>query len=214
MRRHLSDMLSQHIGDFPLRLRQQPVGPYQYCPLPNIKYQNLEGEIYLRGYYLRGLCDAKRFPDWPVAEPVLVLRAVVEAWRAVMARHAGDSGGGGSETLGIAAGCGGVELRRAYRSLARRYHPDRNPQGREQFVRVQEAYELLLQNEADLAAHGGHGGSGEGGSGGGGDDGVARIVVMVQVMAVQQVSLCQRYSAQLQSFKYPAYPLVMQASAI
>jgi hypothetical protein len=36
-----------------------------------------------------------------------------------------------------------TELRRAYKALARRYHPDRNPSGRDMFEKVQAAYELL-----------------------------------------------------------------------
>ena len=41
------------------------------------------------------------------------------------------------------AGLDGKELRKQYRALARKYHPDRNPGGREMFEKVQAAYELL-----------------------------------------------------------------------
>ncbi len=34
-------------------------------------------------------------------------------------------------------------LKRQYRRLAMRYHPDKNPEGREKFVAVQKAYERL-----------------------------------------------------------------------
>jgi DnaJ family protein C protein 13 len=39
-------------------------------------------------------------------------------------------------------------LKAAYRRLARRYHPDKNPAGREKFVAVQRAYERLQAGAA------------------------------------------------------------------
>ncbi len=50
------------------------------------------------------------------------------------------------ETLGIPQGASKAEIRRAYRRLARRYHPDLNPGDPDagaQFKRVQAAYEAL-----------------------------------------------------------------------
>ena len=52
------------------------------------------------------------------------------------------------ETLGVAPGASKSEIRKAYRRLARRYHPDLNPddpEGEERFKEVQAAYEALTE---------------------------------------------------------------------
>ena len=38
--------------------------------MPIIQYPQLENELFCNIYYLRHLCDQKRFPDWPIKDPV------------------------------------------------------------------------------------------------------------------------------------------------
>ena len=50
------------------------------------------------------------------------------------------------DTLGVSKGADEKEIRRAYRSLARKYHPDLNPDDKDAeagFKRINEAYEVL-----------------------------------------------------------------------
>lgn len=53
--------------------------------------------------------------------------------------------------LGLHEGANEQEIRRKYRSLAMRFHPDKNPSpsAKEKFIQITEAYEILL-NKKDL----------------------------------------------------------------
>lgn len=77
LRAYMVEMIDHHLGDFPARLRQFTLGAYEYCPIPKIHYGDLEKEIYVHEYYLRYLCDEVRFPDWPIGDPLLLLRVCV-----------------------------------------------------------------------------------------------------------------------------------------
>src|SRR5687768_2952980 len=54
------------------------------------------------------------------------------------------------EVLGLSRGASDEEIKRAYRKLARQYHPDRNPgdkQAEARFKEIQDAYDTLSDKD-------------------------------------------------------------------
>src|SRR6266478_3561036 len=75
------------------------------------------------------------------------------------------------EVLGLAKSASAEEIKKAYRKLAREYHPDRNPGDKEaiaRFKEVQDAYDVLSdQNKRAQYDRFGHAGPQMGGGPGG-----------------------------------------------
>ena len=77
------------------------------------------------------------------------------------------------EILGVDKSAGKDELKKAYRKIAIKYHPDKNPDDKDaedKFKEAAEAYEILSDDEKrqryDRFGHQGVGGAGGGFSGG------------------------------------------------
>ncbi|GFR46450.1 hypothetical protein Agub_g8024, partial [Astrephomene gubernaculifera] len=196
--------LSAHLGDLPARLRQRCGAVWEFAPLPPLSYPELEGEMYCHRYYLRHLADTQRFPNWPLVDHVPLLQSLLAEWRAELSRqplslseaeacevlglrptgHQQAGGGGQQQQLAVNE----EELRRAYRVMARKYHPDKNPQGRPMFLKIQAAYERL---QAGVA--------------GGQGPQPWRILLLLRAQGV----LYDRYGRELSPYKYAGYGLLL-----
>jgi hypothetical protein len=194
LRRHLVEMVEQHLGDFPARLRQFSLLQYEYIPIPKIHYQALEKEIYVHEYYLRNLCDEARFPDWPIGDPLALLRASIERWREERSKGVVDSAVNEAiELLGLPGTFDTNALRKAYKSLARQFHPDKNPEGREKFEKIQLAYELLSSVELKEA-----------------DTDVLNLIYLIRTQSI----LYRRFPEKIGDQKYPAYSLLDEVTQV
>ncbi len=78
------------------------------------------------------------------------------------------------EVLGVSKSADATEIKKAYRKLALKYHPDKNPgdkEAEEKFKEAAEAYDVLSNEEKkrryDQFGHAGVGGAGQGDFGGG-----------------------------------------------
>ncbi|EFO23478.1 hypothetical protein LOAG_05008 [Loa loa] len=151
MRRHMIEKIAIHISDFSIRLPSNIKALYQYCPIPSIDYPQLDGELFCHVYYLRLLCNTNRFPSWPIRDPVTFLRCCLATWLDEIDKK--------PPAMSLEQACSVLllpnnestwknkaEIRRAYFKLAQKYHPDKNPDGREVFEQITSAYELLTSN--------------------------------------------------------------------
>lgn len=189
LRRHVVEMIDQHLGEFPARLRQFTLAQYEYCPIPKIHFADLDKELYVHEYYLRNLCDEVKFPEWPIGEPLLVLRETIERWRTEMAKGVVDTAvGDAKKLLCLGDRFDNKELRKAYKNLARQYHPDKNPNGRDMFEKIHIAYELLSSVELQVV-----------------ETDLTNVVLLIKTQNI----IYRRFAKEVCDQKYPAYTLLI-----
>ncbi|XP_033727987.1 dnaJ homolog subfamily C member 13-like [Pecten maximus] len=193
MRRLMIEKIASHLADFSPRLQSNTRSLYQYCPIPLVTYPQLENELFCNIYYLKHLCDTTRFPDWPIKDPVKLLKDILEAWKKeVEKKPPSMSLDEAFAVLNLKKGVGGHEeskIRKAYFKLAQKYHPDKNPEGREMFEQVNKAYEFLC-SKSRLKD---------------GPD-PQNIVLILQAQSI----LFRRYKDDLEPYKYAGYPMLIK----
>lgn len=190
MRRHLIERIALHVSDFSNRLPSNVKAVYQYCPIPTVDYPQLDEELFCHVYYLRHLCNKQRFPDWPIRDPVPFLRACLAAWLNEINRKApAMSLEQACETLGLpfdeTTWKDSSVVRRAYFKLAQKYHPDKNPEGREMFEQINCAYEMLSSSVAWASL----------------TPDTQRIVLCLQAQSI----VYSRHAEELAPYKYAGY---------
>lgn len=199
MRRLLIEKLATHISDFTPRLKSNTRALYQYCPIPTVQYPQLENELFCNIFYLKNLCDSVRFPNWTIKDPLGLLKDILQAWKdevekkppsmsiddalsvlEITNKNAINDDGSIDETA----------IRKAYFKLAQKYHPDKNPQGRDKFEEINTAYEFLNRKN------------------------VRRILagpdpVNLTLILKSQSILFNQCSNQLHPYKYAGYPMLV-----
>ena len=190
MRRMLIEKISAHIGDFIPRLKGHTMARYPYLAIPVISYPQLENELFCHIYYLRHLCDTQKFPNWDIKNPIQLLKHTLDAWRKEVEKKPPQM------TVQQAYENLGIDLeknpqpdealiRKSYYRLAQMYHPDKNPKGKDIFMRVNQAYEFLCSRTSWTT------------------DGPNPNNIFL-ILKTQSI-LFERYSKELKPYKYAGY---------
>nr|XP_050853264.1 dnaJ homolog subfamily C member 13 isoform X3 [Vespula vulgaris] len=193
MRRMLIEKIAAHIADFTPKLRSHTMAKYQYIAIPAVRYPQLENELFCQIFYLRHLCDTVKFPQWPIPEPVQLLKDVLNAWKKEVEKKPPlmtvDEA---YKVLGLPVGeqHNEANVRKSYYKLAQMYHPDKNPQGRDKFEAVNQAYEFLCSRSCWTT------------------DGPNpdNIVLILRTQSI----LFHRYAEELRPYKYAGYPQLIK----
>ncbi|CAB3992239.1 dnaJ homolog subfamily C member 13-like [Paramuricea clavata] len=194
MRRFMIGKIASHLADFSPRLRSNTKALYQYCPIPVISYPQLEYELFCNIYYLRHLCDTQRFPDWPIKEPVKFLKELLEAWKSEVEKKPPDlSVEQALKILNLKKKpeeYDEAKIRKAYFRMAQKYHPDKNPEGRDIFEQVSKAYDFLCSRSSRKVL---------------GPD-PRNIILILRAQSI----LFSRCKEVLEPYKYSGYPMLIK----
>ncbi|ORC90853.1 endosomal trafficking protein RME-8 [Trypanosoma theileri] len=193
MRRSLVETISRHISDFTPRLLCNNRAIYQYCPIVGVMYEPLRNELFCSQYYLRHFCDELHYPNWPVSDPVALLCEVLAAWRRELDKQPSPlTREGCMQELEINSQESHLTpqiVRKAYFKLAALYHPDKNPDGREKFERIQIAYEFLVSDKVDSD-----------------EPNPSNIALLLRTQSI----LFRRFGTIMSQYKYAGYGLLLK----
>ena len=194
LRKHTVDMINQHLGDFTFRLKQNTVEKYEYCPIPRVHYERLEKELYCNNYYLRNLCDESKFNHWRISDPLSLLHDIIQCWSTEMSKQVEDiSIKEAKLLLGLSDDYNITELRKAYKLMARKYHPDKNPNGKHIFEKILISYDLLSSVSHNM---------------------ITTDYNNVLIIMKSQILLYKRFHEILYDQKYSAYDLLINILSI
>ncbi|KAF5295196.1 hypothetical protein FQA39_LY13201 [Lamprigera yunnana] len=191
MRRKLIEKVAAHIADFSPRLRSHTMARYQYIAIPAVRYPQLEQELFCNIFYLRHLCDTNKFPNWPIPDPIKLLKDVLEAWKSEVEKKPPTmTVEDAYKSLGLSSDHHDeATLRKAYYKLAQQFHPDKNPDGRDRFEQVNQAYEFLCSRMSWTSGPNPN-----------------NIVLVLRTQSI----LFHRHSGELQPYKYAGYPQLIK----
>nr|CAB3238835.1 dnaJ homolog subfamily C member 13 [Phallusia mammillata] len=194
MRRYMIEKIAVHIADFTPRMYGNVRAVYQYVPIPKISYPQLEEELFCNIFYLRHLCDESKFPEWPIMNPIELLKDVLQLWKAEVEKKPSNmSYEDACSVLHLSpdkAPFNEGQIRKAYFRMAQKYHPDKNPEGRDIFETVNKAYEFLCSKKQKNL------------------DGPDPCNILL-VLKTQSI-LFKRYKEELAPYKYAGFPALIK----
>lgn len=189
--------LWNHIGGFTTLLKESWALTYDYYPCPPLMYEEIDGEIWCHRYYLKHLCNTAKYPDWKIVDHLEFLQSVLGSWKKELAK-VGTVGMSVSDAAKVLEldhdkDISESDMKKSYRRLARKYHPDRNPLGREKFEAIHEAYLRLHSHKEEVS-------------------GPREWCILLYIQS--QCLIYRRCSNELNQYKYAGYPQILASLSL